>query len=89
MLRWYDTGYLAVDGDVFDVGNQTADALDRLRDGMSPLTSGGASVMDNGNGSLMRVLPLALWHIGSDEALVKDAHLQSVVTHGHPRSLVA
>lgn len=89
LLRWYDTGYLAVDGDVFDVGNQTADALDRLRDGMSPLTSGGASVMDNGNGSLMRVLPLALWHIGSDEALVKDAHLQSVVTHGHPRSLVA
>lgn len=45
--------------------------------------------MDNGNGSLMRVLPLALWHNGVDEALVRDAHLQSLPTHAHPRSLVA
>ena len=45
--------------------------------------------MDNGNGSLMRVLPLALWHNGADEALVRDAHLQSLPTHSHPRSLVA
>jgi ADP-ribosylglycohydrolase len=42
----------------------------------------------NGNGSLMRVLPLALWHQGSDEELVRDAHAQSLVTHGHPRSQV-
>jgi ADP-ribosylglycohydrolase len=89
LLRWLDNGYLAVDGDVFDVGVQTAEALGRLRDGMSPRESGGASVMDNGNGSLMRVLPLALWHIGSDDELVRDAHLQSLPTHAHPRSLVA
>jgi ADP-ribosyl-[dinitrogen reductase] hydrolase len=89
LLRWRDDGYLAVDGDVFDIGVQTAHALDRLRDGVPPRESGGASVMDNGNGSLMRALPLALWHAGSDEALVRDAHLQSLVTHAHPRSLVA
>ncbi|CAE6959586.1 ADP-ribosylarginine hydrolase Tri1 [Paraburkholderia domus] len=45
--------------------------------------------MDNGNGSLMRVSPLAVWHTGTDEALVKDAHLQSLPTHAHSRSLVA
>lgn len=56
---------------------------------MPPHESGGASELDNGNGSVMRVLPLALWHIGPDEALVRDAHLQSVPTHAHPRSLVA
>lgn len=89
LLRWMDDGYLAVDGDVFDIGVQTAHALARLRDGVSPGASGGASVMDNGNGSLMRVLPLALWHIGPDDALVRDAHLQSLPTHAHPRSLVA
>nr|WP_124982120.1 ADP-ribosylglycohydrolase family protein [Ralstonia solanacearum] len=89
LLRWMDDGYLAVDGDVFDIGVQTAQALARLRDGVSPGESGGASVMDNGNGSLMRVLPLALWHSGPDEALVRDAHLQSLPTHAHPRSLVA
>jgi ADP-ribosyl-[dinitrogen reductase] hydrolase len=89
LLRWLDDGYLAVDGDVFDVGAQTAEALGRLRDGVPPRESGGASVMDNGNGSVMRVLPLALWHNGTDDALVHDAHVQSMPTHAHPRSLVA
>lgn len=89
LLRWLDSGYMAVDGDVFDCGGQTAEALSKLRDGASPRESGGASEWDNGNGSVMRCLPLALWHQGSDEALVRDAHLQSLPTHAHPRSLVA
>jgi ADP-ribosyl-[dinitrogen reductase] hydrolase len=37
----------------------------------------------------INMLPLALWQIGTDEALVRDAHLQSLPTHAHPRSLVA
>jgi len=89
LLQWIDDGYMAVDGDVFDVGIQTAEALGYLRDGVSPHESGGTDERSNGNGSLMRVLPLALWHTGSDEALVKDAHLQSLPTHAHARSLVA
>lgn len=89
LLRWLDEGYMAVDCNVFDCGIQTANAIGRLRDGASPHDSGGASERDNGNGSLMRVLSLALWHTGPDEALVRDAHLQSLPTHGHPRSLVA
>ncbi|MFL9895964.1 ADP-ribosylglycohydrolase family protein [Paraburkholderia sp. RL17-381-BIF-C] len=89
LVQWLDHGYMAIDGDVFDVGIQTGEALRNLGDGVSPRESGGASEMDNGNGSLMRVLPLAVWHTGTDEALVKDAHLQSLPTHAHPRSLVA
>jgi len=89
LVQWLTHGYMAVDGDVFDVGIQTGEALRNLRDGVSPRESGGASEMDNGNGSLMRVLPLAIWHAGTDEALVKDAHLQSLPTHAHPRSLIA
>lgn len=89
LLQWLDDGYMAVDGDVFDVGIQTAEALGYLRDGVSPHESGGTDERSNGNGSLMRVLPLALWHSGSDETLVRDAHLQSLPTHAHPRSLVA
>ncbi|RQQ52367.1 ADP-ribosylglycohydrolase family protein [Burkholderia stagnalis] len=89
LLRWLDDGYMAVDGDVFDCGIQTANAIGRLRDGVPPREAGGKSERDNGNGSAMRVLPLALWHTGPDEALVHDAHLQSLPTHGHPRSLVA
>ncbi len=89
LLQWLDDGYMAVDGDVFDCGIQTAEALGYLRDGVSPQESGGSSERDNGNGSLMRILPLALWHTGTDEALVRDAHLQSLPTHAHARSLVA
>jgi ADP-ribosylglycohydrolase len=36
----------------------------------------------------MRVLPLALWHRGSDMELVDDAQRQSLPTHGHLRSQV-
>ena len=85
-LRWKDEGYLAVDGVVFDIGIQTSEALAALRAGAPAHASGPTEERRNGNGSLMRVLPLALWHSGDDAALVRDAALQSRVTHGHPRS---
>lgn len=86
LLAWYEEGYLAVDGKVFDVGIQTGRALRALREGTPARRSGPAGTQDNGNGSLMRVLPLALWHRGTDAELVSDAHDQSAVTHGHTRS---
>jgi len=88
LLAWYERGEYAVDGRVFDIGGQTYAALDALKRGVPPDKSGPASEENNGNGSLMRVLPLALWHRGSDTELVDDAHTQSLVTHGHPRSQV-
>ena len=88
LLNWYEHGYMAVDNDVFDVGIATGNALRRLRAGEAPESAGGRGENSNGNGSLMRVLPLALWHRGSDAELVADAQRQSLVTHGHPRSQV-
>jgi ADP-ribosyl-[dinitrogen reductase] hydrolase len=88
LLTWYEEGYMAVDGVVFDVGVQTSRAFRALKQGVSPRDSGPAEERDNGNGSLMRVLPLALWHRGSDAELVRDAFAQSAVTHGHPRSKI-
>ncbi|WP_284195550.1 ADP-ribosylglycohydrolase family protein [Chitinimonas prasina] len=83
---WYESGYMAVDQRVFDVGVQTSRALAAFRAGVPALDAGPAGARDNGNGSLMRVLPLALWHKGSDAELVADARLQSRVTHGHARA---
>jgi ADP-ribosyl-[dinitrogen reductase] hydrolase len=83
LLAWYDEGYLAVDGRVFDVGIQTARALNAIRSGVPAASAGTAGEQSKGNGALMRVLPLALWHRGSDAELVADAHAQSRVTHGH------
>lgn len=88
LLDWYQRGYLAIDGDVFDIGIQTRSALHALRDGAPALEAGPRHEDANGNGSLMRALPLALWHRGSDEDLVRDAHLQSRITHGHPRAQI-
>ncbi len=89
LLRWLDHGYMAIDREVFDCGVQTAAALGRYRNGVPARESGGVSEWENGNGSLMRALPVALWHTGPDDALVRDAQTQSLPTHAHPRSLVA
>ena len=86
LVNWYDWGYLAVDSVVFDVGIQSANAIQRLREGVPASEAGGTGVSANGNGSLMRVLPTALWHKGHDVDVSRDAALQSRVTHGHPRS---
>ena len=87
MVNWYEHGYMAVDDMVFDVGVQTSQVLRAISAGRH--WSDVVATHDerhNGNGSLMRVLPLALWHAGSDAELVHDARLQSRVTHGHLRS---
>lgn len=86
LLRWRREGYLAVDGRVYDIGIQTSRALSALEAGANPSESGPDGERDNGNGSLMRVLPLALWHQGSDAELVELADRQSLPTHGHLRS---
>lgn len=88
LLRWYDEGYLAVDGRVFDIGVTTSTALANVRAGMPALEAGPTAEHALGNGSLMRSLPLALWHRGGDAELAADAAAQSSVTHGHPRARV-
>jgi len=88
LVNWLDRGYMAVDGIVFDVGMQTTKALHAIRSGVHAHAAGPATEWDNGNGSLMRVLPLALWHRGSDAELAADAEGQSGPTHGHLRAKV-
>lgn len=83
LLSWVDEGLWAVDNRLFDCGIQTMSSLRAYAGGMSPKESGFVVPGGKGNGSLMRVLPLALWHSGTDEALVEDAHSQSLITHGH------
>lgn len=82
MLDWFTKGYMAVDGRVFDIGNQTLMALSAYQRGMPVTQSGMINPDGKGNGALMRVLPLALWHTGSDEELVEFAHRQCLPTHG-------
>jgi ADP-ribosyl-[dinitrogen reductase] hydrolase len=88
LIKWHDRGYMAVDHYVFDIGHQTNAAIGRLKQGMPTRFSGLAGERNNGNGALMRCLPLALLHQGNDVALVYEAHAQSRLTHAHIRSQV-
>jgi ADP-ribosylglycohydrolase len=84
-LAWADDKAYTPDADgKFDIGGATGQALDRIRHGVDPAVAGGTSDGDNGNGSLMRILPVALVEREvTDEVLVEHAHRASAVTHGH------
>lgn len=73
---WIDEGAYTADGYAFDYGNTTATAL---REGV-----GCRSERSNGNGSLMRIAPLAL-------TLATDEQIRSVsaITHAHAISTEA
>lgn len=83
LVDWCENGRWAVDNIVFDIGTQTMRSLMLYEQGVSPYKSGFANSEGKGNGALMRVLPLALWHNGTDKELVEYAHTQCLVTHGH------
>ena len=83
LLAWYDKGLWAVDNIVFDSGIQTSWAISEYKKGTPPEKCGYVRPEGKGNGALMRVLPLAVWHKGTDEELVSDAHRQCLITHGH------
>ncbi len=84
MLRWYEHNEYTPDGVRFDIGTTTRRAFFKLSKEVSPKESGEKSPESQSNGSLMRTLPLALWHTGSDRDLYLDACEVSAVTHAHP-----
>ena len=76
-------------GPRFDIGIATSRALHRVKRGVAAVSAGGCDEGDNGNGSLMRILPVAL--VGRDlpaAELAAAACRASRVTHGHGRSQV-
>lgn len=88
VCNWYQHGYMAVDYQVFDVGIQTSSAIHLYLNNVPLDKVAKNDELSNGNGSLMRVLPLALWHQGTDEQLIQDAYAQSHITHAHLRAKV-
>ena len=74
-LAWYRDGAYTCDG-LFDIGGATARAL---------IAGHGLSgERDNGNGSLMRTIPLAFFDATDDEIRAVSA-----ITHAHPTSTEA
>lgn len=89
-ISWYEEGYWTPYGEVFDVGVATSYAIQRLKEGVPPAMAGGGGEKDNGNGSLMRILPILFY--------VRDMPVEkrfqcisdvSSLTHKHIRSVLA
>ena len=89
-VAFYEKGYFTPYGEVFDIGISTREAVIKISSGRNPVECGGTSETDNGNGSLMRILPIAFWgeKLGSKE-LIKTIEEVSSLTHGHQRSKLA
>lgn len=89
-LKWVETGYMTAHGDVFDIGGTTLAAIKKYGSGTPALECGESGLNDNGNGSLMRVLPLAFYTFGMKPAeryeIVQNV---SKLTHAHPISVIA
>jgi len=89
-INWMQHGYWGAHYKVFDVGGATRHAIGRLIKGESPLFSGGMLENDNGNGSLMRIIPF-LFYIKDLSIEERYLRIQEVsgITHAHFRSVFA
>ena len=89
-VRWSNAELWTPWGSVFDIGFATRSALNRVQEGVPAEQAGGVDESSNGNGSLMRILPVALRFANEPpERLLELAHRASTITHRHPRSQLA
>lgn len=89
-VRWLKNAHWTPYGLVFDVGLGTRQAIKRIEQGIPAEEAGSTEEANNGNGSLMRILPVAVHCLPmTDEDIVHHAHRASSITHGHPRSLMS
>lgn len=81
-VAWWRRGEYSVNGRCFDIGTTTARALARYQKTRDARTSGDASEGASGNGSIMRLAPVAIYYAD----LVPD-HLEEFVSRAVESSL--
>ena len=92
---WFENAEYTASGVVFDIGVAVKKSLlNYMIRGILPLECGQRSEWDNGNGSLMRIIPIILYLAFSHkkEMIISEKinciEKVSALTHGHPRSFV-
>ena len=84
--NWFRKAEYTASDKVFDIGNTTKKAILKYEDGINPVLCGGKSKNDNGNGSLMRMLPIAYYLNKNDFDFQQEVEIVnniSSLTHGH------
>ncbi len=87
-MRWWREGYMSSTGVCFDIGNTTRAALQRYLESGDPY-AGSTDPRAAGNGSLMRLAPIALAYVHDPEEAIRRAADSSRVTHAAPAAVDA
>lgn len=84
--KWIDNAEYTGNGEVFDVGRTCLSAIRNYTEGIEPTKCGLDNINSNGNGSLMRILPVALYcyyRKTKEKEIIKLVNDISSLTHGH------
>ena len=94
-ISWMDKGMFTSSGEVFDIGITTRNSINFLKNAIEKnieFPSYSIDEFQNGNGSLMRILPL-LFHLKKQDLSIETQfniiYKVSALTHGHIRSAIA
>lgn len=86
-IKWVLYGEFTPSGELFDIGRTCLKAIRKYDEGKTiPIECGGTSINSNGNGSLMRILPVALYSFYkkiNESSIIKLTNEMSSLTHGH------
>ena len=91
-VRWLEDGAFTPYGYAYDIGGGTMDAISRYEREHNPRTAGGSHASNNGNGSLMRIMPAVLYCIEKDlpdQEAIDIVHRVGSLTHAHIRANIA
>ena len=85
--KWYVHGDFTPYGIAFDIGGTTRKAIVRFATGCSVYECGGRTITDNGNGALMRILPVIF--APHSIPTIRNVYSVGALTHGHHISQTA
>ena len=92
-VSWYEYGEYTPFGEAFDMGITCSHAIENYERTKDVSTCGETAEHSNGNGSLMRILPVCLYegfrHDTDEEIRLKEIGQVSGLTHNHLRSRIA
>ena len=91
-VDWYEEGEYTPFGEAFDMGNTCSIAIETFERDRDPMTCGGLSERSNGNGSLMRIMPVCLYAYAKKlpvKEAIKTVHEIGGLTHNHLRAKIA
>ena len=95
-MEWLYEGKFTPYGESFDIGRGTMQAIDRYKRKRKAKKCGGDDEHNNGNGSLMRILPVCIYCSEkkrkgdlSDTEAVETVHAVGGLTHAHIRANIA